>query len=189
MAGDCGEPADVIGVHDRVAVNALEARDGEAGFDGLQGLGGEEAAIGGDDPDHFAFGLQGEHVLIIEEKVIASDAAYHFVRTVGGGGNSGQRTSDLARLAEKIAGAIDGLAQTIGADRFQKIVDGSGVEGFDGVLAEGGHHDNDRKVGSLEPADDFEAAELGHLKIEEDEIRFEVDDLAQGVFPVVGFAD
>ena len=57
------------------------------------------------------------------------------------------------------------------------------------MLAEGGHHDNRRKVGAAEPADDIEAVELRHLKVEKHKIRFEIGNFAQGVFPVVRFAD
>ena len=188
MTGDGGHLADVIGVHDGIAMHPLKAGGGQGGFDGSKSLGGEETALGGNNPDQSSLGLESENFIEIEEEVVASDAAYQFAGAFGGG-DFRQRAGDFAGLAEQIPRAIDSLQQAIGADGFQKVIDGSSFEGFDGVLMKRSHDDNDRKVCPAEAANDFEAVKLGHLEIEKDEIGLEVDDLPQGFHAVVRFAD
>ena len=49
-------------------------------------LGGEEALAGGDDPAELAPGLEGEHVVEIEEEVFLAAAANDFARSFGAAG-------------------------------------------------------------------------------------------------------
>ena len=66
MAGDRGHLADVIRVHDGVAVHALKARRGQAGFHRSKCLRRQEAALSRHDPDQLAFSLQSQNFIQIE---------------------------------------------------------------------------------------------------------------------------
>src|ERR1017187_9646106 len=77
LAAQRGELADVIHIDDGVAVHPLELRSAEAILDGLQRLRGIQAIPGGDDPDQFALGLKGEHLIGIQQYIVGSAAAHH----------------------------------------------------------------------------------------------------------------
>ena len=70
--------AHVVHVHQRVAVHALKDRPAQAGVDVAQRLGGHVALAGGDDPDDLALGLEGQHVVEIQQVVLLAGAAHHF---------------------------------------------------------------------------------------------------------------
>ena len=173
MAGDGGHLADVIGVHDGIAVDALEGR-GQDRFDRSQTLRSQKTALGGDDPDQLPFRLDGEDFIEIEQEVIAADSSHHF---------AGGRRGNLRPRA------FDGHLQALPADGFKKVIDGSRFKRLDGVLMEGGHNDDHGEACAAEPADDLETVELRHLEVEKHEVRTQIENHAQSFRPVARFAD
>src|ERR1039458_10359325 len=168
--------ADVVDVDQRAAVDALKNRTAQALVDGTERLSGHVALAGGDDPDDFALGLEGQHVIEIEQEVLLARAA-DYLAAAGGGRRLGnfaeasQRLGDIAWPGAEDAGAVEGLFQAFPADRFEQVIQSAGFEGTDGVLVVGGDNDDDRLDAGGQTANDVESAHAGHLQIQKDEMR------------------
>src|ERR1039457_6425387 len=65
----------MVDVDERTAVNAVKNRTAQALVNAAQSLSGHVALAGGDDPDDFALGLKGQHVIEIEQEVLLAGAA------------------------------------------------------------------------------------------------------------------
>lgn len=76
MAGKGGDLADVIDIHDGVAMHTLEREGLKAGLQCAQSLAGHEAAFGRNDPNQLALGLQRQHFIGIQQIVLAAGAAH-----------------------------------------------------------------------------------------------------------------
>jgi hypothetical protein len=146
---------------------------------------GEEAALGGDDPDQLAFGLESEDLVGIQEEIFFAGAAYDF----SAGFYIGKVFGYLQWLALQRGGSLHRFTKARFIHGFEQVIHGAGFEGFHGVLIECGDDDDHGQAAAFEIPDHFEAAHDGHLEIEEDEIRLEGGDLLEGMAAVFGFAD
>ena len=102
----------------------------------------------------------------------------------------GRRRSRAFRF-DPPPGALERLLQTTGFDRLQQVIDGVDLEGFDGVLVEGGHKHHGRSLVFVfeEPAGDLEPPKAGHLNVEEYQIGLVSLDGADGFDAVAGLGD
>ena len=82
MAGDRGHLPDMIGIHDGIAVHSMKAGGGQGRFNGAKALRCQETTLGGNNPHELALGLQCEDFIQVEQKIVPSDAADQFVRTL-----------------------------------------------------------------------------------------------------------
>ena len=170
-------------------MDALKVRTVQALVDRAELLGGHVALAGGDDPDDFALGLEGQHVIQIEQEVLLSGAADHLPAAGGGWrfGNfteMGQGLGRIARPGAEGAGAVEGLFQAFPADRFEQVIESAGFEGADGVLVVGGDNDDHRQGARGQTANHVESAHAGHLQIQKDEIGLKTGDIAEGIVAV-----
>ncbi len=74
-----------------------------------------------------------------------------------------------AALANAEFGPFQGAREALRAERFKKIVHGVGIEGAHGVLVVGGDED-DRRTG-VDQLQNLESVQLGHLNVQEHDIR------------------
>src|ERR1019366_5405192 len=150
LAAKRGELADVIHIDDGVAVHPLELRSAEAILDGLQRLRGVQALFGSDDPDQFALGLKGEHLIGIQKYIVGSAAAHHLadpgrMLRSGDRGDAGDPVGNLDRPLQQTGGALHRLLQARFGDRLEQVVDRAGLESLNRILVEGCHDHDDRQ--------------------------------------------
>ena len=90
----------------------------------------------------------------------------------------GQRLAQVRRTGvfgvvalEPLARAPQRLAEARLAHRFGQVVDGVHLERFHGVLVERRHEDHEGQIAASKQADDAEAIDLGHLDVEQRDVR------------------
>ena len=71
---------------------------------------------------------------------------------------------------DALADAIEGLAEAVGGEGFEEIVDGVDFKGLERVLVVGGDEDDGGRAFGGKAGDDFEAVPLGHADVEEEEV-------------------
>ena len=69
-------------------------------------------------------------------------------------------------------GAVEGEIEPRVVEWFEQVVEGSGLEGAQGVPVVGGDEDDGRRNITAEKFKHVEAVALGHLDVEEEEVRF-----------------
>ena len=88
-----------------------------------------------------------------------------------------------ALLSQAQTGALQGLFETLPAERLQQVVHGVGVEGAHGVLVVGG--DENHHWAGVDQLQHFEAVQFGHLDVQEEQIGASLGDGFDG-FEAVG---
>src|SRR5215207_11299376 len=73
-------------------------------------------------------------------------------------------------------GACDRLAQALLVERFEEVIDRVDLERAEGVLVVGRYENHRRHRLHADGLDDLEAADFGHLHVEEDQVRPESAD-------------
>src|ERR1700722_16953693 len=108
-------------------------------------------------------------------------------RARAGGEVRGGRSLLGGLAGQALLGAGQGGVEAVGAERFQKIIYGVDLEGFDCVIVVGGD-ENDRGFGA-DQLENFKAVEFGHLHVEEKKIGFLLSDGFYRLETVTAFAD
>src|SRR5258708_24071547 len=95
IVAECDEPslaaerahlANMVDVHQRVAVNAPDTRVLETLLEHLERLGGEVLSLRRDNPDQIALGLEGIHLVTVEKKILFPDAPHDLLVALPGTG-------------------------------------------------------------------------------------------------------
>ena len=81
----------------------------------------------------------------------------------------------------------EGFVEALFGEGFEQVVDGVGLEGADGVFIEGGGEDDGGRV--FDELEHFEAIDLWHLDIEEDEVGVVLLDRLEPFETVVAFLE
>ena len=81
---------------------------------------------------------------------------------------------DLGAGSEAGHGSLQGLGQALGAKRLQEVVHGVDLECLQGELVVGRGEDHCRANLGREKLQNLETIDLGHLYVEEEEIRREL---------------
>ena len=176
------DAGDAFEIDDGGAVDSDETGGVEGGFQGADRLLLQVGFAGAVEGDVIVLGfdvvelVEGDDV---DFRAVLDDDA---VGAVGGGALGCDFGGELA-FAQAGFRALEGAVEAVGAEGFEEIVDGVGVEGAHGVLVEGG--DEDDGGAGVDEFEDFEAVELGHLDVEEEEVGGVLGDGLYG-FEAVG---
>ena len=100
---------------------------------------------------------------------------------LGGGGGGGGRRFRLV----SVEAFAEGFVEALFGEGLQKIIDGVGLEGADGVFVKGGGEDDGGRV--FDEFEHFEAVDLRHLDIEEDEVGMVLLNRFQALKSVIAF--
>ena len=92
-------------------------------------------------------------------------------RALAGGAGLGRKIGRRAAFAQAGTRAVEGTLETFGAEGLEQVVHGVGVEGAHRVLVVGGDEDDYRGLRGLDQFEHFEAIELRHLNVEEEQVR------------------
>jgi hypothetical protein len=97
----------------------------------------------------------------------------------------------LALGLDTPASPLEGLLQAHGFDRFEQVVDGIHLKCLDGVLVEGCHENQRRRLIPLfeQPPRHLEPPEPGHLDIQEHQVGFVSFYSGERFYPVGGLAN
>src|ERR1019366_5380133 len=130
LAAERGELADVIHIHDGIAVHPLKLRPAQAVLDGSQRLRCVEALLCRDDPNQFPLGLKSEHLIGIQQYIIGSAATDHLadpggMLRRGDRGDAGNLVGDLDWPVQQAGGALHRFLQTCFGNRLEQVIDGS----------------------------------------------------------------
>lgn len=170
LAGEGAHLADVVHVHQSAAMDTAELRALEAMGQLVQRAIGEVALVFGDDPDEFPFGAKGNHFVEIEEEVLDALLTHHLAAIGGGVDGAGECFRVPARMAYGGTDFFDSLPQAFLANGLEQVIRCASLKGAQGVMVVGRHKDDaGRERG--ETAHHFEAIAVGHLDIEEDQVR------------------
>ncbi len=102
------------------------------------------------------------------------------------GGGKGGRVRPR-RVADALARAPEGLGQPLRAEGLQDVVRGMHLESLHRILVVRGHEDD--RDGRIEELRDFEAVELGHLDVQQSDIRRALRCQANGLEAIRGLPD
>src|SRR5690349_21713445 len=161
------DPFEVPGVHQRIAMDAHEGRT-EFLLERLERILDEVFACLVLDGGVFLVGLEAQHFLD-RDQLEAVAAAHADVRAAGffarGAGHLLQlRTRETPGLAER-------GTQLLGADGFQQVRDGLGLEGLQGIFVERGDEDHRRWLGHRRKlACDFESVDAWHAHVQQHDV-------------------
>ncbi len=89
------------------------------------------------------------------------------------------RFRHFAAVPAQQAGAVQALLQTLAAHGLEQVIERPGLERADGVLVVGGHDDDHRQRSRRQAMDHVEAAQAGHLQIEQHQVGLQQGDLGQ----------
>ncbi len=185
---------DGVEIDDDGAVNANEGVGRERGFEVADFFADGEDAGTGVDADIIAGGLDPLDFGVTEKDDLAL-GAYDQAATVAA--DAAQEGDELF-LVVVVAGfaGLDGLScagkrfeKAFPLKRFQQVIDGVGVEGFERVLVVGGDEDDSGKMQGRDGFEDAEAIGAGHLHVEKDEIGAVLGDGADGGGAVSAIGD
>ena len=101
----------------------------------------------------------------------------------GLGGDVRQR----AAFAQAGPRALQRALEALRAEGLEQVVHGVGVEGAHGVLVVGGDEDDHRRLRGFDQFQHFEAIQLGHLDVEEEQVRAGFGDGLDGLEAVGAF--
>jgi hypothetical protein len=76
LAGESGQPADMIHIDHRIPVYPLELGLRHPLFDHSQALHGQKAPFPGDNPNEFPLGLKGENLVQVQQEVARTAPAH-----------------------------------------------------------------------------------------------------------------
>lgn len=195
LAAERAHLANVVHVHDGIAMDPPELLFSEPVFERPQSLGRQEALFPGNDPNQLALCLKGENFVGIEKKVIRPVAAHNLSTRCPGrgvqrcGGDLGDSVGDLERFVSQTSRALYRSFQSCFADRLQQVIDGSRFKSVNRVLVIGGHDHDDGRRSAAEFPDDFKSSHDGHVKVEEHQVRLKSRDLLEGLFAILGFSN
>jgi hypothetical protein len=96
-------------------------------------------------------------------------------------GNSFQLSQCVATVCELLFGAVERAMEAGIVEGFQEIVEGSCFEGAQGILIVGGNENDGWRKIAAEEFEKVEAVALGHLDVEENQVRLGFADLRQGL--------
>ncbi len=89
----------------------------------------------------------------------------------------------------KLAQTREAACEPRRPNRFQKIIDCSGLECPDRVVVESGHEDDIRTSGSVQLARDFKSVHPGHLHVQEHQFGLKRLDPVNGLHSVLSLTD
>ena len=161
---------DVVGIDNSAAVDSTESRGVEFLLQGFERMIAQIALRGSNDVYQLAFGLECDDLGRIEQVKIGATAPDNFSR-----GLRGRRSA--AKLAFRLH---DGSFETLAPHRLQQIIDGVDIERFSRVALIGGDEDDQRFPLLPQGPDYGEAIQFRHLQIQQDDVRFELQDSRQG---------
>jgi len=192
------DAGDLLDVDNIGAVGADEAGGVEDFFEVAHRAVLEEGAVVGVDLDIVVGGFEVVDVFDGDDLDLSSgfdDDALLLGGGFGGGveegllrgGSGGFRCAGWWVGGKLIEPFAEGFVEAFFGEGFEEVVDGVGLEGADSVFVEGGGEDDGGRV--FDEFEHFEAVDLWHLDIEEDEVGVEAVDLFYPFGGVCGFGD
>ena len=85
--------------------------------------------------------------------------------------------------------ALERLGEALTIERLQQIIERAHLEGSQRMLVVGGHEDDERHPLAADRLDHLEAIHLGHLHVEEHQVRLVVDDGRHCLLTVAALRD
>ena len=104
LAGEHTHFADLVDVHQSIAVDSPERTAPQTFFQGLQVLGGEIALFAGDNPDKIATRLKGEYLFRNQQKVLFARLANNLAETRIDSTNRWTRLAAIAQCSRRPRG-------------------------------------------------------------------------------------